>query len=136
MLSALRDDALSSTATGFAVRVGLPWIRSMPLACVRELSVTIDGAEVAGLRLRLGERRLAPEQLIHETGWWFTQDRVLLEADHELTPGDHEVVVTFRLLVPYLAAGPGGGPLELPLLISGTRALDHLPIPSVSRDVA
>ena len=30
-LTALRDDALRSTDDGFALRLGLPWIRSLPL---------------------------------------------------------------------------------------------------------
>ncbi len=136
MLSALRDDALTSTGTGFSIRVGLPWIRSMPIACVRGLVVAIDGVEVTGVHVRLGQRHLAPEQLIDETGWWFAQDRLHIEGDRSLAAGDHEVDISFRLLVPYLSAGPGGGPLELPLRLAGTCALDHHPVQSVSLDVA
>lgn len=136
MLSALRDDALTSTATGFAVRAGLPWIRSLPIACLRDLAVSIDGDAVDETRVRLGERALAAEQLIHESGWWFAQDRIVIEGDGPLAAGAHEVVITFRLLIPYLMAGPGGGPLELPMRLSGTLTLDHAPVPSVSLDVA
>jgi hypothetical protein len=136
MLSALRDDALTSTATGFAVRAGLPWIRSLPIACLRDLAVSIDGDAVDGVRVRLGERALEPGQVIHETGWWFAQDRLVIEGDRALAAGTHDVVITFRLLIPYLMAGPGGGPLELPLRLSSTLVLDHAPVPSVSLDVA
>jgi hypothetical protein len=136
MLSALRDDALSSTTSGFAVRVGLPWIRSLPIACLRDVVVTVDESEAPQVRLRLGQRSVAPEQLLDESGWWFAQDRLVLEGDRTLTAGDHELVVSFRLLIPYLMAGPGGGPLELPIRLSGRYTLDHVPVPSVSLDVA
>ena len=136
MLSALRDDALTSTDTGFAVRAGLPWIRSLPIACLREPAATIDGGEVVPVRVRLGDRVLAPADLTDETGWWFAQDRIVIEGDRRLAAGAHEVVVTFRLLIPYLMAGPGGGPLELPMRLSATLTLDGAAVPSVSLDVA
>ena len=136
MQSALRDDALATTATGFSVRVGLPWIRSMPLACVREPAVTVDGVAVDGLRIAVGDNLLDADQLIAETGWWFAQDRVVRVGEGELAPGPHEVVVTFRMLVPYLLAGPGGGPLELPMRVARRLELDHPVVPSVSLDVA
>ncbi len=136
MQSALRDDALSTRGPGFAVRVGLPWIRSMPLACLREPAVTIDGEPVDGLRIAVGDTLRAAEDLIDETGWWFAQDRVVLVGERELAPGAHDVVVTFRLMVPYLMAGPGGTPLELPMRVQRALELDHPFIDSVSLDVA
>lgn len=134
MQSALREDALTSVDGGIAVRVGLPWIRSLPLACLREPAITVDG--VAAPTVLVGERRLTPEQLVDEGGWWFAQDRVVLTAPVGLPAGEHDVVVTFRLLIPYLMAGPGGGPLELPMRVAGRLLLDAPAVPSVSRDVA
>ena len=43
-LSALRDDALTTADDGFALRLGLPWIRSLPLASLLEPEVTVDGS--------------------------------------------------------------------------------------------
>ena len=136
MQSALRDDALTSTPTGFRLRVGLPWIRSLPMACLRDPVVTVDDEIVEGLRVVIGGRSAAPDDLLDETTWWFAQDRVVLEADQSLVRAEHEVSVTFRLLIPYLMAGPGGGPLELPMQLARRLLLDHDPVPSVSRDVA
>ncbi len=136
MQSALRDDALTTTESGFSVRVGLPWIRSMPLACLREPAVTVDGATVADLRIQVGGTLVAADELIDQTGWWFAQDRVVLVGTGALAAGVHDVVVTFRLLVPYLMAGPGGTPLELPMRVAGRLELDHPELPSVSLDVA
>ena len=45
-LAALRDDALSSTTDGFALRLSLPWIRSLPLASLDALEVVVDGERV------------------------------------------------------------------------------------------
>ena len=136
MQSALRDDALTTTPTGIAVRIGLPWIRSLPLACVREPVLTIDGHPVDNVRIAVAGRSVRPSDLIDETSWWFAQDRLVLEADLSLAPGNHDVEVDFRLLIPYLMAGPGGGPLELPQHLAASLQLDHSPIPRVSLDVA
>jgi hypothetical protein len=136
MQSALRADALTSTSTGIAVRVGLPWIRSLPVACVREPALVIDGVDAGRVQVALGDRHLDPSRLADEAGWWFAQDRLVLELDRPLEPGIHSVVVSFRLLIPYLMAGPDGGPLELPMRLAGDLLLDHDPVPSVSLDVA
>jgi hypothetical protein len=136
MQSALREDALTTSQAGFAVRVGLPWIRSLPLACVRDPVVTIDGKAATDTRVAIGDRRLTSGELIHESTWWFAQDRLVLTADTQLEPGSHDVLVEFGLLIPYLMAGPGGGPLELPMRVAARLELDHPPVPSVSLDVA
>ena len=135
MQDALRDDALTSTAAGFALRIGLPWIRSLPLSGIGDLSVTVDG-EPVDVRVALGGRGLAPSDLAGARSWWYLQDRLVLEADRALAPGGHDVVVTFRTRIPYLMAGPDGGPLELPMRLAARLELDHAARPSVSLDVA
>ena len=67
-LTALRDDALSSTADGFALRLGLPWIRSLPLASLRDLSVSIDGEAIDPLTVELDGRLVDPGALADEAG--------------------------------------------------------------------
>ncbi len=52
-LTALRDDALRSTDDGFALRLGLPWIRSLPVASLADLPSSIDGDPVEGLTVRV-----------------------------------------------------------------------------------
>lgn len=136
MQSALRDDALTSTPTGTELRVGLPWIRSLPLACLRGLRVEIDGTEVPGARVRLGDRLLDDADLLAEEGWWYAQDRLVVSLPARVPAGRRSVAVSFRLLIPYLAAGPGGGPLELPMHLAADLHLDHPRVPSVSLDVA
>jgi hypothetical protein len=135
-LTALRDDALSSTEDGFALRLGLPWIRSLPLAGLDAVEVVVDGEGTHPLTIALGGRLADPAELHQERGWWFLQDRVVLRGPRTLRPGVHDVVVSFRLVIPYLQAGPDG-PLALPFHLERTLVLDApASAPSVSRDVA
>ena len=111
-LPMLLDDALTATGTGFALRVSLPWIRSMPFAAVSDVSVSIDGEPVAVHAVVQG-RSVPAAELSRETAWWFIQDRLELRGDRALSPGSHDVSLSFTLAVPYLQTGPAG-PLTLP----------------------
>ena len=135
-LAALRDDALSSTTDGFALRLSLPWIRSLPLASLDAVEVIVDGEPVDRLGIALGDRLLEPTTLSQERTWWFLQDRVVLRGAGMLRAGVHDVTVSFRLVIPYLQVGPDG-PLTLPFHIDRSLVLDApASLPSVSRDVA
>jgi Domain of unknown function (DUF6379) len=135
--TALRDDALTATPGGFELRLGLPWIRSMPLSSVGGLAVEVDSVPVAPgeLAVELGSRRVSPDALRAESGWWFVQDRLVLAGRRELSGGPHTVAVDFQLMVPYLQARPGS-PLVLPFRLEARLELDRAPVPSVSHDVA
>ncbi|MET0976463.1 MAG: hypothetical protein ABWX82_12415 [Leifsonia sp.] len=135
-LEALRADALTSTPDGFAIRLGLPWIRSLPVHSLLSPEVSIDGATVAPLTIAIGDRIIDPTALGGVDAWWFIQDRIVLRARQRLAAGPHEVSVTFRLVIPYLQAGPDG-PLTLPFRVDRPLVIDApAPIRSVSRDVA
>jgi hypothetical protein len=131
----LREDALSTTAHGFELRVGLPWIRSLPLSGVTDLRVALDGKLVAPTRIALGERRIEPAALAGERGWWYLQDRLVVTADVDVTPGGHHVTVDLSVLVPYLRSGPDT-PLVIPLHLEADLETDRRVSPSVARDVA
>ena len=135
-LSALRADALSSSPDGFALRLSLPWIRSLPIASLVGPSVEIDGVASASLLVQIGDRSVATDALIHERGWWFVQDRIVLRGRTPVSPGAHDVTVSFELVVPYLQAGPDG-PLRLPFTASRALVTDApTAVATVSRDVA
>lgn len=135
--TALREDALTATPEGFELRIGLPWIRSMPLFSVLDLTVEIDGVPVApgDLAVVLGPREVPAGELWAESGWWFVQDRMVLAGPRQLYGGTHRIAVNFQLLVPYLQSRPGS-PLVLPFHVEARLELGHAPVPSVSRDVA
>ncbi|MGN7947119.1 C-glycoside deglycosidase beta subunit domain-containing protein [Microbacterium sp. 22215] len=136
MLEALRDDALTLTTTGYVVRLSLPWIRSLPLAALTDLSVEVDGEDIPLEAISVGERLIPFSDLAEEPGWWFVQDRVALHVDRQLAAGTHEVRVAFRLAVPYLQVGPDG-PLVLPFLVSRELDTDTVaPATDVARDAA
>ncbi|PPG26599.1 hypothetical protein C5E10_16490 [Pseudoclavibacter sp. RFBG4] len=122
-LAILLDDALRSDGDGFSLRVSLPWIRSLPLASLHELRVTIDGQSAP-----LPE--LAPSPT-----WWFVQDRIVVHSTVRLEPGQHEVLVGFKLLIPNMGAGPNQ-PLILPFAAARRLELDApLAPPRASRDL-
>ena len=135
--TAVREDALTATPEGFELRVGLPWIRSMPLSSIAGLAVEVDGVPLAAedLAVMLGSRRVSPGALQEEQGWWFVQDRLVLAGRRALSRGTHAVAVDFQLMVPYLQAQPGS-PLVLPFHLEARLELDGKPVPNVSLDVA
>jgi len=135
--TAVREDALTTTPEGFELRIGLPWIRSMPLSSISGLKVEVDGFPLAPgeLAVMLGSRRVSFDDLQEERGWWFVQDRLVLAGRRGLSRGSHAVAVDFQLMVPYLQARPGS-PLVLPFHLEARLELDAAPVPRVSRDVA
>ena len=122
-LPLLRDDSLISDPDGVAVRVSLPWIRSLPLTSLRQPIVTIDGVTADEVTVAVGDRRVPPAELTEDDGWWFQQDRVTLVVSHELAAGTHEVAVEFGLSIPYLQVSPDG-PLTLPFRADRSLVLD------------
>ncbi|MFJ4027389.1 DUF6379 domain-containing protein [Paenarthrobacter sp. NPDC089989] len=137
--NALREDALSEMGGSYELRVGLPWIRSMPLSSIGSLAVEVDG-QAAGeeLRVRLGAREVRPENLATERGWWFIQDRLVLVFPAGRLAGDrgrHRVAVDFQLMVPYLQGGPEG-PLVLPFHLEAALRTTRPALAGVARDVA
>lgn len=136
----LREDALTSGPEGYELRIGLPWIRSMPLSCILGLSVTVDGWSpgAASLRVRLGNRTLPIEELVDEPGWWFIQDRLVLAfpgGGFSRVDDVHEVAVDLELMIPYLSGG-GAGPLVLPFHLEASLRTSQEVLGGVSRDVA
>lgn len=134
-LTALRDDALSSTPDGFTLRLGLPWIRSLPLASLQDLTVSIDGEPAGPLALELDGRTIDAAAVAEEDGWWFLQDRLTMRGPRPIDAGAHEVEIGFQLVVPYLQAGPDG-PLALPFRLGRTLTPDAAASATVSHQSA
>ena len=137
--NALREDALTVVQEGYELRIGLPWIRSMPLSSVSGFSVRMDGVSVSDdLHVHLGERTVPAGALADEAGWWFIQDRLVLfipAGPGDFGPGRHHVAVDFELMVPYLRGG-GEGPLVLPLHMEAMLLVRSPGAAEVSSDVA
>ena len=106
-LPLLRDDSLITIPDGVAVRVSLPWIRSLPLTSLQKPIVTIDGVRAEDVTVVLGDRRVLPAELTEDDGWWFQQDRVTLAVPHELAPGSPRRRGGVRPAHPLPAGGSG-----------------------------
>ncbi|BCW34462.1 hypothetical protein StoSoilA2_05180 [Arthrobacter sp. StoSoilA2] len=139
--NALREDALSFGPDGFELRLGLPWIRSMPLSSIRGLSVSVDGWSPAEgeLRVRLGQRAIPADALAGESGWWFIQDRLVIlfpvNRFRDRSGNVRKVSVDFELIVPYLRGG-ADGPLVLPFHLEAMLQASQVVPRGVSLDVA
>ena len=97
-LAALRDDALSSTTDGFALRLSLPWIRSLPLASLDGVEVVVDGERVDGVTVALGDRLVDPAGARGRSARGGScRTASSCAGQRMLRPGAHEVAVTFRL---------------------------------------
>jgi hypothetical protein len=99
----LTDDALE-------LSVRLNWYRSLPLSCVEQLEVRLDGAavepatvEVDGVRYPVADLATADDR------WWHVLDSALVRVPLERTPGAgrHEVELVLRSRIPYLVAPDG-----------------------------
>lgn len=132
-LRLLRDDSLISRTDGTAVRVSLPWIRSLPLMSLRSPTVSVDGSVIPDIAVLVGDRLVAATDLSEDDGWWFQQDRVTLALLAPLEPGAHDVTVEFGLSIPYLQVNPDR-PLTLPFTEAATLVLDapHTPAARVT----
>lgn len=88
------------------LQLRLPWYRTLPLSCLEELKLTVDGDEVGAEDLSVvvgGEPRpLSSVKDLHRVGW-FVLDTIDVElaASKEYAPGAHLVKVAMRLRIPY-----------------------------------
>lgn len=129
-LPILRDDALASTDGGFVLRISLPWIRSLPLSSVADLTVAVDDDQLDVL-VEVNGDLVQPAELAAADGGWFVQDRLAVVGRRMLSSGVHDVSVSFGLAIPYLAAGPAA-PLTLPFRAAAALTLDTAHVPSAS----
>lgn len=110
--SVLQDDAVQAVPGGCAVDVHLPWYRSLPLSCVEDVAVTVNGERAArdDLRVRLGDDEVPLDDLADKTeDWWFVQDPLTLTVPlaADLPSGaDADVAVHLAIRIPYIILGP------------------------------
>ena len=112
-INVIEDGSLRATDPGFEVRVRFKWYRSLPLSCVEDLHLSLDGQAVDpgaitfginGHTYRLGELT----DLVEE--FWFITDPAVLGVDlpGRVRPGErHQIDVSFGMRAPYIGIGPG-----------------------------
>lgn len=114
----IHDDSLRAHPDGLALRLTIPWYRSLWLSSVTTLALTVDGEQVdaADLRVEFGDASYALDELPAQSErLWFLQEHPLLIArrDVPVARGEtHDVVLHGELRLPYMQIAPGqdGGP--------------------------
>lgn len=144
----IHSDSLRPHPEGLALRLTIPWYRSLWLSSVTRIEVSIDGEAVPqdDVRFELEGRRYALDELPDESETlWFLQQHPLLvvSRDEPVAVGEtHEVEVVGELRLPYMQIAPGeaGGPgLYVPNHVRNALTLEVVdedaPVPAFARDV-
>ena len=95
--------------SGVVVKLRLPSYRSLPLSCVPEIGLNVDGEAVKNSELTLlldnNPHQIAELSALSDI-WWFVLDPAELFAPlGNLGDGEHDVEVTVREIVPYATGG-------------------------------
>ncbi|WP_194396830.1 C-glycoside deglycosidase beta subunit domain-containing protein [Microbacterium atlanticum] len=145
----IAEDSLRPHPEGLALKLTIPWYRSLWLSSVSTLRVTVDGTEIpAGdLAFELAGRRYAVAELPQQSETlWFLQQHPLLvvRLDQPAALGEaHAIEIFGELRLPYMQIAPGedGGPgLYVPNIVRQSLTLtvtetDAAPLATTS-DVA
>jgi hypothetical protein len=109
----LRDDSLREHDGGFAVWLGLPWMRALPWSSVQRLTLVVDGAEIPDrdVRFELTGQLLSTDELSGRWAqYWAMHHRLRLVVSRRASLGlgeRLEISATAELRIPYLSVGPG-----------------------------
>lgn len=142
-------DSLRSHPDGLALRLTIPWYRSLWLSSVTSLELTVDGEPVDAddIRVEFGDTSYSFDELPQRSErLWFLQERPLLVArrDEPAELGEsHDIVLRGELRLPYMqiAPGQGGNPgIYVPNVVHDVYRLtvvdaDVVP-PALVRDIA
>ncbi|MGX5771075.1 C-glycoside deglycosidase beta subunit domain-containing protein [Microbacterium trichothecenolyticum] len=114
----IAEDSLRPHPDGLALKLTIPWYRSLWLSSVSTLRVTVDGVEIPAddVAFELGGTRYAiadlPQQ--SETLWFLQQHPLLIvrRAEPVALGEQHDVEIFGELRLPYMQIAPGqeGGP--------------------------
>jgi hypothetical protein len=109
----VEDNSLCVIETGYEVQMRLPWYRSLPLSCIENIRLTLDGQPIDPTLLRFGvnDRQFKLTELddvVEE--YWFVQDSahlIVLQPGKVASGESHKVEVELTLRFPYIPIGPG-----------------------------
>ncbi|KQZ85821.1 pyruvate formate-lyase [Microbacterium sp. Root166] len=109
----IHDDSLRLHPDGLALRLTLPWYRSLWLSSVTSLDLTVDGEPVpqGDLTFVLGDREYTLDELPEQSETlWYLQEHPLLvvRRDRGVALGErHNVTLAGQLRLPYMQIAPG-----------------------------
>lgn len=144
----IHDDSLRPHPEGLALRLTIPWYRSLWLSSVTSLELTVDGVPVPSDDIRFehrGSRYRLDELPAQSETLWFLQEHPLLIVRRPapaVLGETHDVVLHGVLRLPYMQIAPGadGGPgMYVPNVVHDVRSLTVVdtdaPAPVLVRDV-
>ncbi|MBR9791456.1 MAG: hypothetical protein GYB58_06875 [Gammaproteobacteria bacterium] len=110
--SVIKQDAVRNTPSGYEVDIRISWYRSLPIACLENLSVTIDGQAYPAEQLTIKVNNT--EIPVTQAGefldeWWFTQDPItaLITTSNAKAAGEQvNIQVSLATRIPYVIIGP------------------------------
>jgi hypothetical protein len=96
-----------------AVEIRLNWYRALPLSCIEDIALTVDGEPVERERLSL---RLRGDEIPvarlgeHADRWWNVLDapELVARGDVAVAAGEHDVELAITVRIPYFGPLPDG----------------------------
>ena len=101
-------DSVAQGQRSLDLRVRLNWYRSLPLDCLEQLEVSLDGARLDPARTTV-EVAGNPWPADGDDRWWPVRDaaRVHVELTDVPSAGTHRVEVVIGTRIPYLVSPDG-----------------------------
>jgi hypothetical protein len=112
-VNVIEDDSLRATDSGFEIKLRFKWYRSLPLSCLEDLQLSVDGRPIDPIAIRFGinDHVYRLDELADKVEeFWFILDSAIVSVDQPGTvkPGEsHQIGVAFGMRAPYIAIGPG-----------------------------
>ena len=112
-INVIEDGSLRATESGFEIKLRFKWYRSLPLSCLENLQLSVDGQPVDPGAISFGIN--GNEYRLHELSdkveeFWFILDSAILSVDQpgRVKSGEsHQIDVVFGMRAPYIAIAPG-----------------------------
>ncbi|MGY1988266.1 DUF6379 domain-containing protein [Blastococcus sp. SYSU DS0669] len=104
----LRSDAVSAPDGRLHLAVRLPWYRSLPVSCLEEVEVTVDGAQVPLRSVSTGGFTGPVSDAGGSGTWWDLRDALDVALDAPGVPGArHQIGLGVAVRIPYIQQAPG-----------------------------
>ena len=112
-LNLVDDNSLKATNNGYQLQVRLDWYRSLPLSCVEQVRLSLDGEQVDAQAITFGinggEYRLDELAALTDQVWFVLDSATIrVEQPGQVTSGkSYTIEAEMALRAPYIAIGPG-----------------------------
>lgn len=111
-ITLIEANSLVATKEGFEIKVRSKWYRSLPLSCIEEVTVSVDGVAIAPghITFEVDNVNYTLEELCEEVSkYWWVQDSAIVRvksSDMVKTGTEYNVEAMVTLRAPYIIIGP------------------------------